>query len=96
MILVKLDSAVAEVPTDINVSSGSMYWSRMYESLSKRDCNIILSCCPDMGKSYNLYHFDQYKGIIEAIFEAHIWNTLYGMHKVWDKKNYSEIHSINC
>ena len=76
MILVKLDLAVTEVPTDVNVSSASMYLSHMYESLSKRDCDIILSCCPDMGKSCNLYHFDQYKGIIQAIFEAHIWNTL--------------------
>jgi hypothetical protein len=76
MILVKLDSAVAEVLTDINVSSANMYWFHMYESLFKRDYNIIWRCCPDMGKSCNLYHFDQCKGIIEAIFEAHIWNTL--------------------
>jgi hypothetical protein len=76
MIFVKLDSAVAKVPTDENVSSAIIHSSYMYESLSKIGRNIIWSCCPDIAKSCNLYCFGQYRGITQAILR-HTYGTYF-------------------
>ena len=63
----KLDSAIADVPTDKNVSTAGIHWSFMYESHSKRDFDIFWSGCCDIAKSSTFYHFICYKCIPLAI-----------------------------
>src|ERR1700733_642729 len=64
---VKLGSAIADVPTDKNVSTAGIHWSFMYESHSKRNFDIFWSGCCDIAKSCTFYHFTCYKCIPLAI-----------------------------
>jgi hypothetical protein len=60
---VKLDSAIADVPTDKNVSTAGIHCSFMYESHSKRDFDIFWSGCCDITKLGTFYHLICYECI---------------------------------
>src|ERR1700733_8747074 len=69
---VKLDSAIADVPTDKNVSTAGIHQSFMYESQSKRDFDIFWSGCCNITKSSTFYHFLCYKCIsLEILGHKH-------------------------
>jgi hypothetical protein len=93
MIFVKLDSAVAKVPTNENVSSTIIYSSYMYESLSKIGCSIIWSCCPDIAKSCNLYCFGQYGGITQTILR-HTYGTYFKICTKYGAKRIIQISDV--
>jgi hypothetical protein len=63
----KLDSAIADVPTDESVSTAGIHWYYMYKSYSKRDFDIFSSGCCDITTLSSFYHFLCYKCITLAI-----------------------------
>jgi hypothetical protein len=86
----KHDSAIAEVPTGVNVSTAGIHQSYMYESYSKRDFDIFWSGCCDITKLTYFYHFLCYKCIQLAILrhrhETHfIVCTQYGSKGISEK-----------
>jgi len=64
---VKLDSAIADVPTDRNVSAAGIHSFYMYESYSKRYFGILWSGWCDITKSGYFHHLFYFKYITLAI-----------------------------
>jgi hypothetical protein len=93
MIFVKLDSAVAKVSTNENVSSAIIHSSYMYESLSKIGHNIIWSCGPDIAKSCNLYRFGQYVSTTQAILR-HTYGTHFRICTKYGAKRIVQISDV--
>src|ERR1700679_1167742 len=88
--LAKLDSAIADVPIDTNVSTAGINSPHMYKSYAKRDFVIFGSGCCDITKSNSFRHFLCYKCITLAILrhqhETHsIVCTKYGSKGITEK-----------
>ena len=67
IVLVKLDSTIADVATNGNAPIAGIHHSYMYESYSKRDFGIFWSGCCDITKSSTFHRFLCFKCIQLAI-----------------------------
>ena len=73
---IKLDSAVANVPANKNISSVGIPYSYMYELWVKKYCNIFWCDCPDTVMSSIICHFYHYSNMPLETWSTNIEHTL--------------------